>query len=240
MDKDKPPPHFLREWRDYRGMTQDQLADKAKIGRAAISKIESGKKPLMQNRLPKFAEALGIAIPQLYEKPPVGNETAGSNSLQKRSQHGNPTPKLPVPNELGRHVIDGPFMTGKMDLPILGRARGGADAFFIEDGGPMVKTYRPHLLAGVPDAYAVEVWDNSMAPAIRHGWMLWVHPGKPVKAEDLCVIQLTDGQALIKELVKRTEKEWVFKQYNPPEPLRFLRSAVKEVHLVVGNSRGML
>lgn len=78
------PPHFLREWRKYRGMTQDQLADRVGIERSAISKIEAGEKPLMQNRLEKFATALKINIPQIYGAPPTiedGDDKHPQNSI---------------------------------------------------------------------------------------------------------------------------------------------------------------
>lgn len=134
-----------------------------------------------------------------------------------------------------------PFMSGKRDLPVRGRAKAGEDGHYIEETSwAATTTFRPHLLEGVPDAYAVEVWDDSMHPVLRHGWMLWIHPGKPVRAGDAVVIQLGDGQALVKELVRRTDKEWVFHQFKPDKDIRYARDLVKSVHLVVGNSRGML
>lgn len=64
------PPHFLREWRKHRDMTQDKLAELVGIERSAISKIERGENPLMQDRLGAFAKALGIQVRQLFELPP--------------------------------------------------------------------------------------------------------------------------------------------------------------------------
>lgn len=183
--------------------------------------------------IPKLAKALDVSEVWIKTgiQPPANNPQA--------EQHVSPqnvNDRLPA---LPGRTSDAPFF-GKKDLPVLGHAKGGEDAFFIDPSMAIVKTYRPHLLEDVPDAYAVEMWDTSMEPVLRHGWMLWVHPHKPVRSEDAAVIQLRDGQALVKEYVRKTAREWIFKQYNPPKELRFAREKVKSVHLIVGNSRGML
>jgi phage repressor protein C with HTH and peptisase S24 domain len=130
-----------------------------------------------------------------------------------------------------------PMMTGTRNLPILGHAKGGEDAFFIDNGEIAGYTMRPHVLDGVADAYAVEFWDTSMEPALKHGHLGWVHPRKPVKPGDDVVVQLQDGQALVKTLVRRTETHLVLRQYNPAKEFKIERSSVKSVHLIVGTLR---
>jgi len=52
----------LRAWRKYRGLTQDQLADKAKVRKATVSEIENGKaqgKPAIWRA---FAEVLNVTV----------------------------------------------------------------------------------------------------------------------------------------------------------------------------------
>lgn len=66
----RKPPHFLQEWLDHLKLTQEQFGERVGLGASAVSKICTGLKPIVQNRLPKFAEALGIAIPDLYGPPP--------------------------------------------------------------------------------------------------------------------------------------------------------------------------
>ena len=130
-----------------------------------------------------------------------------------------------------------PMVTTSRNLPILGHAKGGEDAFFIDNGEIAGYTIRPHVLDGVTDAYAVEFWDTSMEPALKHGHLGWVHPRKPVKPGDDVVVQLRDGQALVKTLVRRTEAHLVLRQYNPAKEFNIDRDAVKSVHLVVGTLR---
>ena len=130
-----------------------------------------------------------------------------------------------------------PMVTGSRNLPILGYAKGGEDAFFIDNGEIAGYTMRPHVLDGVSDAYAVEFWDTSMEPALKHGHLGWVHPRKPVKPGDDVVVQLADGQALVKSLVRRTETHLVLRQYNPAKDFKVDRADVKSIHLIVGTLR---
>lgn len=130
-----------------------------------------------------------------------------------------------------------PMITGSRNLPILGHAKGGEDAFFIDNGEVAGYTMRPHVLDGVNDAYAVEFWDTSMEPALKHGHLGWVHPRKPVKPGDDVVVQLNDGQALVKTLLRRTDGHIVLRQYNPAKDFKIDRAAVKSIHLIVGTLR---
>jgi len=130
-----------------------------------------------------------------------------------------------------------PMVTGTRNLPILGHAKGGEDAFFIDNGEIAGYTMRPHVLDGVSDSYAVEFWDTSMEPALKHGHLGWVHPRKPVKPGEDVVVQLNDGQALVKTLVRRTDTHIVLRQYNPAKDFKIERGAIKSIHLIVGTLR---
>lgn len=48
---------FLKEWRDYRGLTQEQAADRLNIDRSTLSRIERGESPYNQGLLEAAAEA---------------------------------------------------------------------------------------------------------------------------------------------------------------------------------------
>lgn len=49
---------FIREWRDYRGYTQEQLGDMIGVSHATIGRVENGKKPYDQQLLELLADAL--------------------------------------------------------------------------------------------------------------------------------------------------------------------------------------
>ena len=76
----KPPharsKHFLREWRSYKKISQEEAADRAEIDRTSLSKVEAGKVPYNQDLLERLALAYGcdpedlLAIDPLKPDPP--------------------------------------------------------------------------------------------------------------------------------------------------------------------------
>lgn len=57
--------HPLWVWRQYRDLTQQQLADLAGVGKSHISQIESGARTGSVKCLRRLAEALGVDIEDL-------------------------------------------------------------------------------------------------------------------------------------------------------------------------------
>jgi transcriptional regulator with XRE-family HTH domain len=63
---------FLREWRCYRALSQANLAQKAGVTEATISRLEQpGHSPARPSTIRKLAAALEIAPHQLYLVPSV-------------------------------------------------------------------------------------------------------------------------------------------------------------------------
>lgn len=62
----------IRYYRNLNKMTQQELADKIGIGKAAISNYESGYRTPQQNRMFELSEALGVSINDLF--PPTKEE----------------------------------------------------------------------------------------------------------------------------------------------------------------------
>ena len=60
----------LREWREAMGETQVTLADKSGVAEHTISRIEHGAS-LRPTTARKLADALGVAVVDLMERPPV-------------------------------------------------------------------------------------------------------------------------------------------------------------------------
>lgn len=61
---------FLKEWRKYRGLTQDQLADRADLSKGFISNLESGGREYTQATLEQLAEALRCEPADLLMRDP--------------------------------------------------------------------------------------------------------------------------------------------------------------------------
>jgi hypothetical protein len=85
---------------------------------------------------------------------------------------------------------------------------------------------RPASLADDPDAYAVEIVGESMAPRFEPGERVFVSPKANVRPGDDVIVQLVDPRAaedmadavtdvLIKRFVRRTANVVELKQYNP-------------------------
>jgi transcriptional regulator with XRE-family HTH domain len=55
----------IRAIREKRGLTQDQLADKAKISTGFLSDVENGKRNVSSENLLKIANALGASVDYL-------------------------------------------------------------------------------------------------------------------------------------------------------------------------------
>lgn len=83
--------HFIAEWREFRGLTQQQLADAIDSTKATISRLEGLKQGYTQDLLEAVAEALGVHPGTLLTRGP--NETdhgparaALGHRNQRRSQ----------------------------------------------------------------------------------------------------------------------------------------------------------
>jgi transcriptional regulator with XRE-family HTH domain len=61
---------YLLEWREYRGMTQDELAERIDTTNGAISRWENGKRDITVGVLAAIAEALHCHVVDLFRHPP--------------------------------------------------------------------------------------------------------------------------------------------------------------------------
>src|SRR5271155_3597775 len=63
-------PNFLRAWREYRGLTQAQLAESVDTTGAVISLLESGQRGLSDKWLRRLAPVLGTTPGHLLDIDP--------------------------------------------------------------------------------------------------------------------------------------------------------------------------
>lgn len=168
-----------------------------------------------------------------------------------------------VPSEVafadGRKLDFGGSLSGIPGIPLLGTGDCSEDLIVKDtDSGQEVRVERasfdpdfhvrmiarPPALLGVPDLYAIFFVGESMRPRFEPGEPGIVDPRRPVRAGDYVLVQLTDGgrnadgspevtSVIVKRLVRRTEKEWVLEQYNPPATFALPRRAVARVHRIL-------
>jgi transcriptional regulator with XRE-family HTH domain len=64
-------PHFIKEWREYRGLKQPQLAERIGVTKATISRVENGETDYTQSLLEVLADALGCEPADLIVRNPM-------------------------------------------------------------------------------------------------------------------------------------------------------------------------
>ncbi len=74
--------HFVRAWRKYRGLTQEQLADRIGVSGSNISLLESGKQNYTQRILEELALALGTSPASLLAEDPA-DQTGAWQIMEK-------------------------------------------------------------------------------------------------------------------------------------------------------------
>lgn len=58
MSKFPPPKHYVKEWRKFRGLTQERLAERTPFTPGAISQLETGRTQYTQAMIEALASAL--------------------------------------------------------------------------------------------------------------------------------------------------------------------------------------
>lgn len=70
-DVDERPPHYLREWRKFRHMTQQELADAIDTSKTVISEMERGNLQLSPKWLRKIAPILRTQPGHILDHDPA-------------------------------------------------------------------------------------------------------------------------------------------------------------------------
>jgi phage repressor protein C with HTH and peptisase S24 domain len=158
--------------------------------------------------------------PELNNVTPIRNEQAVAN----RNDHG-----LEFLGTEGARRFEGP-----KDLPILGHVKAGANGLFYDQGSVQGVTMRPDYLEGVRAAYAVRVRDMSMYPAYEPNDLVHVNPTLAVLPDNNVVIQLRNGEAFVKRLIRRTEKAVICQEWFPEKrDIRYDPKEVQFIHMIV-------
>lgn len=66
-----PVRHYLREWRGYRHLTQEQLADRVECSRGLISQYEKGITEIPEGMVYALADALSIEPGDIFNVNPL-------------------------------------------------------------------------------------------------------------------------------------------------------------------------
>ena len=112
-------------------------------------------------------------------------------------------------------------------VPLLGFAEAGSGGYFDDGGFPVGKGWDEVGLPSVNDehAYALEISGDSMKPTYRDGDVILVSPGAPIRRGDRVVVKTKDGELMVKELRRRTQKVIELQSLNPAHVDRTLSTA---------------
>ncbi|MBN9601218.1 MAG: helix-turn-helix transcriptional regulator [Afipia sp.] len=115
-------------------------------------------------------------------------------------------------------------------VPVIGFAEAGSGGYFDDGGFPVGKGWDEVGLPSVNDehAYALEISGDSMKPTYRDGDVIVVSPGAPIRRGDRVVVKTRDGEVMVKELRRRTQKVIELQSLNPAHADRTLSTAEVE------------
>jgi phage repressor protein C with HTH and peptisase S24 domain len=103
-------------------------------------------------------------------------------------------------------------------IPLLGFAQAGAEGYFDEDGYPAGDAWDevrfPETDLNTAGAYALEISGDSMEPLYRNGDVLVASPTNAFRKGDRVVVRLTNGEVMVKELVRKTASKVELKSLN--------------------------
>jgi phage repressor protein C with HTH and peptisase S24 domain len=211
----------IRELRTAKRLSLQQLAELVGTSRQQIHRLETGVTRVTIDWLGRIAPHLGVDPKDLMAEIASVNRKLPDDEPDKKDFgifRTNPVPQI------------------ERTLPVLGRARGGAEGAFHmpNEQLPVDWTFRPPQLEGVTDAYGVFVFSDSMYPKYCEGQTLWVHPGMPCKPGDGVVIIKRNDAALIKILVRRTQHVIRVLQIHPEEEFEIEQSDIRSIHRILG------
>ncbi len=90
---------FIRQWREYRGYSQEKLAGMLDTSGSMISRIESGAVPYTQDVLEALAEALSTDVASLLMRDPTNPEALWS--IWDQAQEG----QRKIIEEVARSIV---------------------------------------------------------------------------------------------------------------------------------------
>lgn len=159
-------------------LSQQQLADSAGVSQVTIQHLESGRNSTSK-KMVDIARALGVTAEWLM----TGEDR---------------------PKENQSNVESGPpIVSEPRRIDIVGTAQLGPEGHWtgLDHTAGWVETYSRDA-----NAYALRLKGDSMAPAIRSGWVAVCEPGHRLVAGEYVMVTTNDGESMVKELLFETEE----------------------------------
>lgn len=171
-----------------------------------------------RERLQQLATFLNTTVPWLL---------SDDDTLPAINLAANDTGREPIayPQVAVTHLPNSP---GRPDIPVWASAQAGEDGAIVLTPDPIDYIHRSDRMRGVKNPFAFYVVGSSMSPVIEHGIQVVINPSlPPMPGRDHVFIQdLLDGtmKAMVKRLLRSTEKAWRVRQYNELKDFDLSRS----------------
>ncbi|MFJ7312547.1 helix-turn-helix transcriptional regulator [Pseudomonas sp. NPDC098747] len=124
-----------------------------------------------------------------------------------------------------------PIFSSPRRIDIVGTAQLGSEGYWtnLDQAAGWVETYSRD-----EDAYALRLKGDSMAPAIRSGWIAVCEPNHRLVAGEYVMVTTTDGQSMVKELLFETDEGVSLMSINTAygERLTIDRTNIQSIHYV--------
>ena len=226
---------LIRLKRKEMGLNQKEFGNLFGASQTTVSDWERGNISMMRN-WKKLARALDVSDGDFIDMMKDANEESDKGQRL-------PAALKATSNAVGlmggTEIVASPSPPlGALDVPVMGRSKGGDGGEFEFNGQVMGWVQRPPHLIGVLDAYATYVDGESMYPRYKPGETVWTNPSKPFTRGDDIIVQLHPEEeggtprGYIKEFVKWEPKYLVVSQFNPPMEIKYDREMVISTHKI--------
>lgn len=211
----------LYEVRRNLNVTQGELAELSKVSQSQISKIEKGSvKTPSHDKLVRIAEALGISIHDFMDEQ---------------------VERIKTPFKAFNAVGNAVFIPLHTEKQMMNQNFPHGDGFVVrvQQGAP-TQIKKPSFLEYSEEAYAATNYGQVMQPRYKQGDTLFVDPTLDVIVGDDVVLLFDYKDKLIgifREVAEIADDYIMVKTPAMNNPIKFQRSDLHAVHVVVGSQR---
>lgn len=194
------------------GLTQRGLAERMNLNPAAVNRMLYGNRNIRAEEIPVIEDYLGVKLdlsaPTVEPKP----ARRGFSDVPQAALHAQDSV-----------------------VPVYGYAAGSlVNGLNLGNGDVVDWVVRHPAQFGIPGAFAIYVFSDSMEPRYFRGELVYIHPGRPPAAGSDCVIEMKNGDAYLKRFVRQNEDKIRVGQFNPPQEADLPRADIRAVYSVVG------
>jgi phage repressor protein C with HTH and peptisase S24 domain len=190
------------------GLTQRGLAQHMGLNASAVNRMLYGQRNIRADEIAVIESYLGVRL-DLAADP--------------RGRPGG----APLPVETGARVPVYGYAAGSRDI-------GPKSGLNLANGDIIDWAPRHPAQAGIRDAFAIYVFSDSMEPRYYRGELIYIHPGRPPDMNRDCVIEMKNGDAYIKRLLRQQGGKVRVQQFNPPGEKDIPLEEIKAIYAVVG------